>query len=638
MVKKLKIRQKMLLLPGFATSGFLIIFFVSWFLGMRNENLLGRIETGYAPALELSQELERTLQTVQRGMQDAVAAMDLEALDELESSRKSFLAFLDRGEQNPVLEPAGLDRIRTAFESYYRITRDASVRMINGETGEGLTATLERMRTSYNQLTETLTSNTTRNKEVMATAFVSTRENQRTSITAAAVATLLCAVLLGGLSYVIGRQVAGPIASLSEAAERIAVEDMASLAAEAKLMAEGDLTRRTSCSRRRVAVESGGEVGRMASSFNLMVEKLAEISSAFNMLSSGLREIVVHVQGAADTVADGSKAVARATGIAARGNESTVSAVEGIASTLHQMSANIQNVAHNAQSQASTTGQALTSIESLLRSVQVVTTAAGKLVDISGNADVAATRGGEAMEEATVGMGEIHDVIRTSAEFMEELGAMAQDIGKIVGVIDDIAEQTNLLALNASIEAARAGEHGLGFAVVADEVLKLAERSARSTSEISDLIGNIQRQVKKAVKNMEESTLIVERGRTRTDELKTHLENIRSSVTEVALCSREIGDATTEQSAGTQQIEGATSRLSELTQEISVATEEQSKGAELVVQSIESIRDMVQENAEGAAELASSSEELSRQADLMRELTSRFYIGGSSSPAQKPAQ
>jgi methyl-accepting chemotaxis protein len=97
-------------------------------------------------------------------------------------------------------------------------------------------------------------------------------------------------------------------------------------------------------------------------------------------------------------------------------------------------------------------------------------------------------------------------------------------------------------------------------------------------------------------------------------------------VTEVSSCSREIGEATAEQSAGTQQIEQATSRLGELTHEISAATEQQSSGTEQVVDSIEQIRVMVQQNAESASELASSSEELSRQASLMRELTSRFHV------------
>jgi methyl-accepting chemotaxis protein len=126
---------------------------------------------------------------------------------------------------------------------------------------------------------------------------------------------------------------------------------------------------------------------------------------------------------------------------------------------------------------------------------------------------------------------------------------------------------------------------------------------------------------------MEKSTVIVEEGMTRTDDLKSNLENIGLAVTEVARCSQEIGSATAAQSAGTQQIESATARLSELTHEISAATEEQSIGAEQVVTTIEQIREMVQRNARTATDLASSAEELSRQAGLMRERSSRFKVG-----------
>jgi methyl-accepting chemotaxis protein len=263
--------------------------------------------------------------------------------------------------------------------------------------------------------------------------------------------------------------------------------------------------------------------------------------------------------------------------------------------------------------------------------------AAERLVSIATRANGAVVDGGSAMEAASTGMAEIREVIRSSAHFVQDLGGMAEDIGKIVGVIDEIAEQSNLLALNAAIEAARAGEHGLGFAVVAEEVRKLAERSARSTGEIADLVARIQSQVSKAVSNMEKSTSIVEQGMRRTEELRSNLQNIGHSVTEVSSCSREIGEATAEQSAGTQQIEQATSRLGELTHEISAATEQQSSGTEQVVDSIEQIRIMVQQNAESATELASSSEELSRQAALMRELTSRFHVSGNGHGAARPS-
>jgi methyl-accepting chemotaxis protein len=370
----------------------------------------------------------------------------------------------------------------------------------------------------------------------------------------------------------------------------------------------------------------GGEVGQMARAFNMMQDKFADVAEAFTSMSSGLRDIVIHVQQAADGVAGGSDQVAKASGAAVQNSEATVSAVETITATMHEMNANIQNVARSSQSQASSTTQTLASIDSLLTSVQTVAKTAESLVEIAKRADGAVREGHEAMSAAAKGMGEIRDVSNTSSQFVEGLGTTAEDIGKIVGVIEDIAEQTNLLALNAAIEAARAGEHGLGFAVVAEEVRKLAERSAKSTGEISDLIRNIQSHVGEAVRNMSRTTSIVEQGMSQTEELSASLQRIDSAVSEVAKCSMDIGNATAEQSAGAQQIEQSTSRLAELTQEISAATEEQSSGTEQVVQGVERMKEMVQQNAESSAELASSAEELSRQSGLMREWVARFHL------------
>ena len=215
---------------------------------------------------------------------------------------------------------------------------------------------------------------------------------------------------------------------------------------------------------------------------------------------------ITEVRNGADQISSASAQIAATSEQAARNNEASATAVEETTSTMHEMSANIQNVAKNTQGQASSVTETSAAIEQMIASTQRIADTTGQLVGLSQKTKEAVELGLAAVDKSIRGTDEISRTIVRSADTIAALGSRAEDIGKIVDVIDDIAEQTNLLALNAAIEAARAGEQGLGFAVVAEEVRKLAERSAQSTKEIAELITGIQKEAQEAVKLMDTST------------------------------------------------------------------------------------------------------------------------------------
>ena len=355
---------------------------------------------------------------------------------------------------------------------------------------------------------------------------------------------------------------------------------------------------------------------------DLMVEveprsKQDTLGHAFQQMVESLRGLVRSVRDLASQVASASSQVAGASDESAKISLQGSSAIDEVTSTMHEMSVNVQNMVKSTQTQASSVSETSASIDQMVASIQRVADTAKVLLDISNRSREEVHSGITTMEKATEGLTKINNTIRSSGSIIDALGQRADDIGKIIEVIDDLAEQTNLLALNAAIEAARAGEHGLGFAVVADEVRKLAEKSAQSTKEISELIQSIQKEARKAVENMDESTTIVNEGLELGGELNGALRKISNVVTEVYKFAQEIGAATNEQSHGSSQIARATTRLNEITHEINSAVEEQASGAQAVVKAMERMRELIQQSTSGSTELAASAEQMSK---MSREL------------------
>jgi methyl-accepting chemotaxis protein len=403
-----------------------------------------------------------------------------------------------------------------------------------------------------------------------------------------------------------------------------------------------------------IDVHGQDEIGQLARTFDSMVKYLKEmaavseaiaggnlsvevrprspndtLANAFRRMVEGLRGLVRNVRDAASQVATASTQVASASDESARNSLQTSTAIDEVTSTMHEMSVNVQNMVKSTQTQATSVSETSASIDQMVTSIQRVADTAKVLLDISNRSREEVHSGIGTMEKATDGLNRINTTIQSSGEIIDALGTRADDIGKIVEVIDDLAEQTNLLALNAAIEAARAGEHGLGFAVVADEVRKLAEKSAQSTKEISELIGSIQKEARKAVDNMEKSTTIVNEGLNLGQELNAALRKISNVVTEVYKFAQEIGAATNEQSHGSSQIARATTRLNEITHEINSAVEEQACGAQAVVQAMERMRELVQASTSSSTELAASSDQMSKMSRGLLGSMDRFGLHSS---------
>ncbi len=211
-----------------------------------------------------------------------------------------------------------------------------------------------------------------------------------------------------------------------------------------------------------------------------------------------------------------------------------------------------------------------------------------------------AENGSAIVQETVQGMTRIAERVRDSASTMEALGRRSDEIGAIIGTIEDIADQTNLLALNAAIEAARAGDQGRGFAVVADEVRALAERTTKATKEIGVMIKAIQADTRAAVVSMESGVKEVESGLEGAEKSGSALHGIILRINDVTDQVNQIATAAEEQTATTNDISGNILQMTQIIQDSSVS----------------------------AVHLSESASELSQLADELNRLVGSFKLRG----------
>ena len=271
---------------------------------------------------------------------------------------------------------------------------------------------------------------------------------------------------------------------------------------------------------------------------------------------------------------------------------------DGIATASNQLHSSAEHIANSAEEVATQATTAATAGEEM----------SATSGDIALNCQMAAEGGQRASEAAQDGthvvnatvqvMGRIAERVSETAQTVRNLGKRSDQIGEIIGTIEDIADQTNLLALNAAIEAARAGEQGRGFAVVADEVRALAERTTRATREIGEMIKTIQDETKGAVTAMEQGVCEVEAGTGEASRSGQALQQILVQINDVTMQINQIATAAEEQTATTSEISNNMTQITEV----------------------------VQATARGAEESAQASGQLAQQAEELKRLVGQFRL------------
>ncbi|MHB8110934.1 MAG: methyl-accepting chemotaxis protein [Syntrophorhabdaceae bacterium] len=280
-------------------------------------------------------------------------------------------------------------------------------------------------------------------------------------------------------------------------------------------IAKGDLTKR-------LEVISQDEIGSMARTFNDFVGTLHDTISRVADSSNRVSDAAVMLDSGAEQMA--------------AGVEQAASQVNSVATASEEMSTTSSEIAQNCV----------------------------RVAKSSENANNSA-RTGENIITGTISvMGSINERVKNSAHIIENLGSRSEQIGAVVGLINEIADQTNLLALNAAIEAARAGEHGRGFAVVADEVRKLAERTSHATKEISETIIAMQTETKNAVVSMKEGLSEAQRGANEASKSGDALHDILNQVNAVTTEINQIAVASEQQTATTNEIANNIQQISEV--------------------------------------------------------------------------
>jgi methyl-accepting chemotaxis protein len=313
-------------------------------------------------------------------------------------------------------------------------------------------------------------------------------------------------------------------------------------------------------------------------------DEIGALGKAMQAMCVSLRSVLAEITGGIHVMSSSSAELSANSTQMSDGSHKASGNAHNVAAAVKQMTANVISVAAGME-------QTSTNLTGVENATGQMTATVG---EIAGNSEKAR----RITEEAT------RQAVRIS-EQMNQLGAAAQQIGKVTETITEISSQTNLLALNATIEAARAGSAGKGFAVVANEIKALAQQTAAATEDIKTRIAGVQHSTAQGIAGIGSISQVIH-------DVSDIVSSIAAAIEEQSMVTKEIARNIAEASTGVQD---ANKRVAE----VSTATAE-------IAKEIAGVDQASGQMAAGSEQVMVSSGELSRVAEQLQVTMQRFKV------------